>query len=122
MYLVSDNRTNSGNLRAFRTNRSLSGGPGLGALPAWLQNAIQGALKGTTVVVGTPAGNKTFDLSDPNQVRQLVQMAQGGGGKSLVNVRFTGPGSSGAADSGAFAAAKPLLIGAGLLLALKLFL
>ena len=123
MYLISGGVTQTGMSRAHRTNRSLSGGPdGLGALPTWLQNAIQGALKGTTVNIGTPAGNKTFDLSDPKQVQQLVAMMQSGKSSGL-NVRFTGPGSSGGQDSGLFAGIpKPLLIGGGLLLALKLLL
>lgn len=120
MYLVSDGRTRSGLARAYRTNRSLSGAE-LGALPAWLSNAIQGALKGTNVTLTTPAGNKTFDLSDPKQLQQVMALIQSGKG-GPVGVKFGGPGTTPGPNTGIFSNANPLLIGAGLLLALKLLL
>ena len=107
-----------------RTNRNLaglSGGPELGALPSWLTNAIEGALKGTSVQIGTSAGTKTFDLSDPKQVQQVLALFQSGK-TSGVNVKFSGPGSTPGQNTGIFAGANPLLLGAGLLLALKLLL
>jgi hypothetical protein len=99
----------------------LSGSPDLGALPAWLSNAIQGALKGSSVSLGTSAGTKTFDLSDPKQVQQILALVQSGKSTGL-NVKFNSPGSAPGPNTGIFANASPLLIGAGVLLALKLLL
>jgi hypothetical protein len=106
---------------AFRYTGNPGGGLGKLSLtvPGWLKSALKrggkAAISGTMVTVPTPIGNKEFDLSDPEQVKQLKAI--------MLGVRVSGPGSAGSSmpsiDDMA-GVAGPVALGLGAFLLLKM--
>lgn len=100
----------------MRPHQGLSGDSGLGfALPSWIKNIAGHLLQGTKVTVPSPVGPLSFDISDPKQLAALQKLVQG--------ARLSNPNLEPVQPSGgAMSIVKPLAIGAGILLALKMLL